>query len=62
MKKRTIMLNLMLIMATCLIASGSWAKLSFGFDVASITFIYGGNAGRIYAEARNVGGGVVDSF
>jgi hypothetical protein len=38
------------------------AELFFGFDVESIEFIYGGNAGDILVEARDIGGGVVDSF
>jgi hypothetical protein len=38
------------------------AELFFGFDVDSIEFIYGGNAGNIKIEARDIGGNVVDFF
>lgn len=38
------------------------ATLSFGFDVTSISFIYGGNAGVMDITAFDFGGGVVDSF
>ncbi len=38
------------------------AELTFGFDIASATFIYGGNSGIIRLYARDAGGGVVDSF
>jgi hypothetical protein len=38
------------------------AKLSFGFNVQSLTFIYGGNVGSILVEARDAFGAVVDSF
>lgn len=38
------------------------AQFLFSFDVASITFIYGGNYGEFDAEARDIGGGVLDSF
>jgi len=38
------------------------AELFFDFDVSSITFIYGGNGGEIYVEARDSVGGVIDSF
>ncbi|MDX1379655.1 MAG: hypothetical protein R3233_00975, partial [Xanthomonadales bacterium] len=38
------------------------AVLSFSFPVCSITFIYGGNGGDIFVEARGAGGLVQDSF
>jgi hypothetical protein len=38
------------------------AELFFDFDVESITFIYGGNIGDINVIARDIYGGVVDSF
>jgi len=38
------------------------AELFFDFDVISIEFFYGGNAGDIYIEARDELGGVVDYF
>jgi hypothetical protein len=38
------------------------AKLSFDFDVQSVTFIYGGNSGDILVEARDAFDVVVDSF
>ena len=40
----------------------SYAQMFFGFDVASATFIYGGNSGIFDIEARDSIGGVVDSF
>jgi hypothetical protein len=43
-------------------APDSSAELSFGFDVESITFIYGGNVGVMSVEARDADGLVVDSF
>ena len=36
--------------------------LSFEFDVFSLDFIFGGNGGSAYFEARDIGGYVVDSF
>jgi len=39
-----------------------WAELSFDFDVDSVQFIYGGNAGNITVEARDIGGAVIDSL
>jgi len=42
---------------------GGWAELSWeNFQVGSATFIYGGNAGNITVEARDIGGNVLDSF
>ena len=38
------------------------AELSFDFDVISIEFIYGGNIGDIWIEARDIYGNVVDDF
>lgn len=38
------------------------ALLDFSFPVCSITFIYGGNGGDIFVEARGAGGLVQDSF
>lgn len=38
------------------------AKLSFDFDVQSVTFIYGGNSGDILVEARDAFDVLVDSF
>jgi len=38
------------------------ARLSFDFDVQSVTFIYGGNSGNILVEARDQFDTVVDSF
>lgn len=38
------------------------AKLSFDFDVQSVTFIYGGNSGDILVEARDAFDAVVASF
>ncbi|MEZ6015801.1 MAG: hypothetical protein R3F49_11845 [Planctomycetota bacterium] len=43
-------------------APNSDAELFFDFDVAAITFIYGGNTGGILLEARDAAGAVVDSF
>ncbi len=43
-------------------ANGSWAQLSFSFDVSSISFIYGGNYGSINLLARDISGVTVDSF
>ena len=40
----------------------STAKLTFSFDVASITFIYGGNNGVIDVRARNINGDTIASF
>ena len=42
--------------------STSTAELQFNFDVASFTFIYGGNIGVCDIVARNSSGGIVDSF
>ena len=40
-----------------------WAELSWSnFEVSSAEFIYGGNAGNITIEARDIGGNVLDSF
>ncbi|MCH7556865.1 MAG: hypothetical protein IIB56_05340 [Planctomycetes bacterium] len=41
---------------------GNGAKLSFDFDVDSVEFIYGGNAGNITVEAKDKVGAVIDSF
>jgi len=38
------------------------ALLTFDFDIYSATFIYGGNSGVFDIEARDISGGVVDSF
>ena len=38
------------------------ASLMFDFDVESIEFLYGGNAGTILVQALNINGTVVDSF
>jgi len=43
-------------------AGDQTAELFFDFDVISLEFIYGGNAGNIYIEARDYLGGVVASF
>jgi len=43
------------------ILSGSCA-LTFDFDVSTVSFIYGGNAGHIGVEARDATGAIVDSF
>lgn len=43
-------------------AGDQTAELFFDFDVISLEFIYGGNAGNIWIEARDKDGGVVDSF
>jgi len=43
-------------------ANAQTAELLFGFDVLSLMFSYGGNAGNITIEARDKDGGVVDSF
>ncbi len=40
----------------------NWAKLSFDFDVDSVEFIYGGNAGNITVQAKDSTGAVIDSF
>ncbi|MFC1782219.1 hypothetical protein ACFL02_01370 [Planctomycetota bacterium] len=39
-----------------------WAQLYFDFDVQSMTFIYGGNAGDILIEARDIAGAVMASL
>jgi hypothetical protein len=38
------------------------AEMIFSFDVSSVTFIYGGNIGIFDIEARDISGGVLDSF
>jgi len=38
------------------------AEISFGFDVNSLTFAYGGNIGEIRVQALDAGGAVVDEF
>lgn len=38
------------------------AEISFDFDVASVSFIYGGNRGGFNIEARDINGEVMDSF
>ncbi len=38
------------------------AELFFDFDIASATFIYGGNDGSILVQAKDINGFVVDSF
>jgi len=43
-------------------AGDQTAELFFDFDVISLEFIYGGNYGNIYIEARDEQGGVVDFF
>lgn len=40
----------------------STATMRFSFDVQEISFLYGGNNGYIYVEARDASGAVVDSF
>jgi len=42
--------------------TNDWATLDFGFDVASLTLIYGGNGGSIDIYAYESGGAVLDSF
>jgi len=43
--------------------SKPWAKLTFTFDVYSLSnFVYGGNLGDINIEARDINGAVVSSF
>jgi hypothetical protein len=37
----------------------NWAELSWDFDVDSARFIYGGNAGNITVEARDIGGNLI---
>ena len=44
------------------IVSPGNCELMFNFDVTSVTFLYGGNAGSINVQARDGFGGVVDSF
>jgi len=44
------------------IRGDSTAWLGFGFDVSSISFIYGGNSGSFLAEAWDIDGNVIDSF
>jgi len=41
---------------------GGPAELFFGFDVESVTFIYGGNTGYIAIEVRDSEGAALDSF
>jgi len=43
-----------------IVSDGAW--LTFDFDVASATFIYGGNHGGIDVAATNSEGVIVDSF
>lgn len=43
-------------------SGGSWAALTFSFDVSSISFIYGGNGGGINLLARDQFGATLDSF
>ena len=44
-------------------AAVQWAKLSFDFDVYSLSnFVYGGNLGNIEIFARDIHGNVVDSY
>jgi hypothetical protein len=38
------------------------ATMTFGFDVTSVTFLYGGNIGQITVEARDAAGNVLDVF
>ncbi len=40
----------------------NWANLSFDFDVDSVEFIYGGNAGNITVQAKDSTGAVIDSL
>jgi hypothetical protein len=44
------------------IATGSSARFDFDFDVSSISFIFGGNAGVFNVIASDILGDVVDSF
>ncbi len=40
----------------------NWAELSWDFNVDSAMFVYGGNAGNITVEARDIGGTLITSF
>ncbi|MCH8120514.1 MAG: hypothetical protein IIC00_12390 [Planctomycetes bacterium] len=40
----------------------NWAKLSFDFDVDSVEFIYGGNAGNITVQAKDNAGAIIGSL